>query len=121
VAGVVRRRCGQRAPVDQTIYRPTLPPEGSEPDQGRGNVPLVPANQRPRTILRFAAQPQLLVSGLLNGGADIAERANLVHVPMDKGHVVLFSFNPMYRGGTVGSYAFVLNALLHFDSLNAGR
>ncbi len=103
------------------IYQPTLPPEGSEPDQGQATVPSVPADQRPRTILRFAAQPQLPVSGLLNGGGDIADRANLVHVPMGKGHVVLFSFNPMYRGGTVGSYAFVLNTILHFDSLNAGR
>ena len=81
----------------------------------------MPADQRPRTILRFAAQPQLLVSGLLNGGADIADRADLVQVPMEKGQVVLFSFNPMYRGETVGSYAFVLNTILHFDSLNAGR
>jgi hypothetical protein len=103
------------------IYQPTLPPEGSEPDQGRGNTPLVPADQRPRTILRFAPQSQLLVSGLLNGGGDIADRATLVHVPIEKGHVVLFSFNPMYRAGTVGSYAFVLNTILHFDSLNAGR
>ena len=40
---------------------------------------------------------------------------------MEKGQVVLFSFNPMYRGETAGSYAFVLNTILHFDSLNAGR
>ena len=103
------------------IYQPTLPPDGSETDQGRGNLAPVPADQRPRTILRFAPQPQLLVSGLLSGGGDIADRANLVHVPIEKGHVVLFSFNPMYRAGTVGSYAFVLNTILHFDSLNAGR
>ena len=40
---------------------------------------------------------------------------------MEKGQVVLFSFNPMYRGETEGSYAFVLNTILHFDSLNVGR
>ena len=81
----------------------------------------MPAEWRPRTILRFAAQAQLLVSGLLNGGGDIADRANLVQVAMEKGQVVLFSFNPMYRGETEGSYAFVLNTILHFDSLNVGR
>jgi hypothetical protein len=32
-----------------------------------------------------------------------------------------FSFNPMYRGGTIGSYPFVHNTILHFDSLGAGR
>jgi hypothetical protein len=103
------------------IYQPNLPAEGSDQDQGRGNPPPMPADQRPRTILRFASQPQLLVSGLLNGGSDIADRAALVQVPMEKGQVVLFSFNPMYRGETAGSYAFVLNTILHFDSLNAGR
>jgi len=103
------------------VYEPHLPPEGNDQDQNRGQAPPMPPDLRPRTILRFAAQPQLLVSGLLNGGTDIADRANLVQVPMEKGQVVLFSFNPMYRGETVGSYALVLNTILHFDSLNAGR
>ena len=38
-----------------------------------------------------------------------------------KGHVVLFSNNPIYRSETVGSYSLVLNAILNFDNLNAGR
>ena len=61
------------------------------------------------------------MSGLLNGGGDIAGRASLIQMPMDKGTVVLFAFNPMYRGETIGSYPFVLNTILHFDSLNAAR
>jgi hypothetical protein len=35
--------------------------------------------------------------------------------------VVLFSINPVYRGTTVGSYFLVLNTILNFDNLNAGR
>jgi hypothetical protein len=104
-------------------YQPRPSTEVLPADVARPAAPpvVVPFNQRPRIILRFAEQPDLLVSGLLNGGNDIAGRANLVHVPMDKGHVVLFAFNPMYRGGTIGSYPFVLNTILHFDSLNVGR
>ena len=45
----------------------------------------------------------------------------MVDVPLDKGHVVLFSNNPVWRGETEGSYALVFNALMNFDSLNAGR
>src|SRR2546429_1428212 len=45
----------------------------------------------------------------------------LVDAPSGKGHVVLFSINPVYRGETWGSYAMVLNTILNFDSLNAGR
>jgi hypothetical protein len=33
----------------------------------------------------------------------------------------LFSINPVYRGETRGTYALVLNTILNFDSLNAGR
>jgi hypothetical protein len=36
-------------------------------------------------------------------------------------HVVLFSINPIQRGETESTYSFVLNTLLNFDSLNAGR
>jgi hypothetical protein len=35
--------------------------------------------------------------------------------------VVLFSNIPIWRGETQGNYFLVLNAILNFDSLNAGR
>jgi len=70
--------------------------------------------------MRFDAQNSLLVSGLLDGGADIAQRPVVV-VPVGKGHVVLFANNPIYRGETIGSYFMVFNTILSFDSLDAGR
>jgi len=42
-------------------------------------------------------------------------------VPLDKGHVVVFAHNPMWRGETQGTYGLVFNAILNFDQLNAGR
>ena len=71
-------------------------------------------------MLRFADQRDLLVSGLLDG-TDVAQRPAVIDVPMDKGHVVLFANNPIYRGETVGSYFLVFNALLNYDRLDAGR
>jgi hypothetical protein len=88
---------------------------------GRGGNTPPPPEMRPRPILRFSEQPDLLVSGLLDGGEDIAGRTNLVDAPIGKGHVVIFSFNPMWRGETAGSYPFVFNALMHFDNLGVGR
>jgi hypothetical protein len=82
---------------------------------------LIPPQFRPRVVLRFDAQNTLLVSGLLDGGSDIAQRPVVVDVPVGQGHVVLFSNNPIYRGETVGSYSMVFNTILNFDSLNAGR
>ena len=90
-------------------------------EQLRSPLNIIPPQYRPRVPLRFADQNQLLVSGLLQGGGDIAQRPVVVDVPMDLGHVVLFANNPLYRGTTVGSYAMVLNVIVNFDNLNAGR
>ena len=53
--------------------------------------------------------------------AEIAQHAAVVDVPVGKGHVVVFSNNPIWRGETQGSYFLVFNAILNFDQLDAGR
>ena len=102
---------------------PTSPWQIAVPtlDQMRTPLNIIPPEQRPRVPLRFAEQNVLLVSGLLDGGAQIAQRPVVVDAPLDKGHVVLFANNPVYRGTTIGSYFLVLNTILNFDNLNAGR
>jgi hypothetical protein len=87
----------------------------------RNPVNIIPPDQRPRVALRFADQRELLVSGLLDGGGDIAQRPAVIDAPFEKGHVVLFANNPIYRGETIGSYFLVFNTILNFDNLNAGR
>ncbi|MEJ7813192.1 MAG: hypothetical protein WKG32_22470, partial [Gemmatimonadaceae bacterium] len=82
---------------------------------------IIPPELRPRGALRFSDQRDLLVSGLLDGGGDIAQRPVVVDVPMGKGHVVLFANNPVWRGETIGSYMLVFNTMLNWDNLNAGR
>jgi hypothetical protein len=72
-------------------------------------------------VLRYGDNDNLLVSGLLAGGNEIAQRPAVIDVPVENGHVVLFSINPIWRGETQGSYALVLNAILNYDHLNAGR
>jgi hypothetical protein len=84
-------------------------------------ITIIPPVDRPRVIFRYAGSKDLLVSGLGEGGGEIAEHAAVIDVPMNAGHVVLFSNNPVYRGETVGSYSLVLNTIMNFDSLNAGR
>src|SRR5437016_13142352 len=90
-------------------------------EQRRNLVGLIPPAQRPRVVLRYADARELLVSGLLDAGDEIAQHAAVVDSPLDKGHVVLFSNNPFWRGQTSGSYFLVFNAILNFDNLNAGR
>ena len=90
-------------------------------DQQRNNPAVIPPQFRPRVVLRYADSKDLLVSGLLDGGSELAQHPAVVDVPVDRGHIVLFSNNPMWRAETQGSYFLVYNAILNFDSLNAGR
>ena len=72
-------------------------------------------------MLRYADAKDLLVSGLLEGGKEIAEHAAVIDVPVERGHIVLFSNNPVWRGETHGSYPLVWNAILNWDALGTGR
>jgi hypothetical protein len=90
-------------------------------EQLRNPVNVIPPALRPRVVLRYANANELLVSGLLDGGADLAQHAAVIDTPYGDGHVVLFSNNPMWRAETKGSYSMVFNAIMNFDNLNAGR
>jgi hypothetical protein len=90
-------------------------------EQRRNGINIIPPQFRPRVVLRYGDARDLLVSGLLDGGAEIAQHPAVIDVPVGSGHVVVFSNNPIWRGETQGSYFLVLNAILNFDSLNAGR
>jgi hypothetical protein len=72
-------------------------------------------------VLRYANNSDLLVSGLLDNGSELAQRAAVIDAPVGQGHVVLFSNNPFWRAEIKGSYFLVFNAILNFDSLSAGR
>jgi hypothetical protein len=90
-------------------------------EQRRNNPYVIPPAERPRVILRYADARDLFVSGLLDNGGEIAQHAAVIDVPTERGHVLLFSNNPVWRGETQGSYFLVFNAILNFDSLSAGR
>jgi hypothetical protein len=135
-AGDERRRAtGRGTPddPDQPQGRPLSDPLPEDPraepwqatpireDQLRNGINIIPPAQRPRVVFRYGDARDLLVSGLLDGGAEVAQRPMVVDVPVDKGHVVVFSNNPIWRGETQGSYFMVLNAILNHDNLDAGR
>jgi hypothetical protein len=82
---------------------------------------LIPPAARPRVVLRYADAKELLVSGLLDNGGELAQHAAVIDAPYGQGHVVLFSNNPFWRAETKGSYFLVFNAIMNFDSLGAGR
>ncbi len=109
-----------RAPV---VIPPVAPNADGIPEEFRSQLAnqLPPANMRPRIVLRFAAEKDLLVSGMLAGGSELANRPAVVDIPVGKGHVVMFANNPMWRHQTHGSFALLFNAALNYDNLGAGR
>ncbi len=78
----------------------------------RRNPWVIPEALRPRTLLRFGDADDLLISGLLEHGGELAQRAAVVEVPLGKGHLLLFAVNPLWRGATIGSHPLVWNAIL---------
>jgi hypothetical protein len=129
------RGTGRGTPDDPDVPQGRPPAEIPEPppktevweaapiaeEQRRNAVGIIPPAQRPRVIVRYADNRDLFVSGLLDGGDEIAQHAAVIDVPSGNGHVILFSTNPFWRGQTKGSYFLLFNAILNFDNLNAGR
>jgi Zinc carboxypeptidase len=112
-------RPGVEAPEEPSAELWEYPPVSDE--QKRNGYRVIPPADRARVILRYADAKNLLISGLVEGGDEIAQHPAVLDVPAGHGHVILFSINPVYRGETRGTYALVLNTILNFDNLNAGR
>ncbi len=114
----------QGRPIEAAPEDPKVEPWQAAPvtdEQLRNGIGVIPPAQRPRVVLRYGDAKELLVSGLLDAGTEIAQRPMVIDQPLGKGHVVLFSNNPIWRGETQGTYFLVFNTILNFDSLDAGR
>jgi hypothetical protein len=80
------------------------------------------AADRPRVIVQFPSNPdQMLLSGVLVGGQALANRAQVVDIPLGEGHVVSFAIRPFWRWQTQGTFFLGFNAILHWNDLDAGR
>src|SRR5262249_29107545 len=61
------------------------------PEHLRNGVYVIPPSARPRAVFRYADSRDLLVSGLLEAGNEIAQHAAVIDAPYEQGHIVLFS------------------------------
>jgi hypothetical protein len=77
---------------------------------------------RPRVVLQFPSNPDdMLLSGTLVGGQALANRAQVVDIPLGEGHLVAFAIRPFWRWQTHGTHFLAFNAILNWNDLNAGR
>ncbi len=74
-----------------------------------------------RVVARFDAADKLLVSGMLQGGEELATKPAVIDVPVGGGHIVMFAINPMWRQQTFGSFFLLFNAALNYRNLDVGR
>ncbi len=91
--------------------------------QGGGGGPQggAAAASRPRVILRFPSDgDEILLSGTLQNGQLLANRAQLVDQKLGEGHVVSFAIRPFWRWQTQGTYSLGFNAILNWNDLDAG-
>lgn len=65
-----------------------------------------------RVVARYAAADELLLSGHVKGAEKIAGKAALVVARHGMGSVVLFGFQPQFRGQTWATFKFIFNAIL---------
>ena len=84
-------------------FRKAPPAAGAPEGGGQRGGGMAAAGPRPRTVMNFARNAgELLVSGGLAGGEELAGTPALVDVQHGAGHIVMFSFNPMWRHQTHG-------------------
>jgi hypothetical protein len=125
------RASGRGGVADPDIIQAMPQPKPPDPDRPGGEQSLqeqrespffTPQELRPRVIMRFASdEKNLLVSGMLAGGSELANRPAIVDVPVGRGHVVMFATNPMWRHQTQGEFFLLFNAALNYDNLGVGR
>jgi hypothetical protein len=61
----------------------------------------------------------LLVSGQVWGEAGLVGRPAILDLPVGKGHVVSFNFNPMHRYMNRGDHRMLWNAILNWEKILA--
>jgi hypothetical protein len=86
---------------------------------GRGGAVTVDV---PRVVLSFPSNPdEMLLSGVLVGGQALANRAQIVDIPVGQGHVVSFAIRPYWRWQTQGTFFLGFNTILNWNDLDAGK
>ena len=80
------------------------------------------AAEAPRVVVAFPPSPDdMLLSGVLVGGQALANRAQVVDLPVGRGHVVSFAIRPFWRWQTQGTFFLGFNTILNWNDLDAGR
>ncbi len=70
---------------------------------------------------RFAKRKSFVVSGQAWGEDNLIGRPAILDMPVGKGHVVTFNFNPMHRDMNRGDQRLLWNAILNWQAILAAQ
>jgi hypothetical protein len=95
---------------------------------GGGNAPTSLAgvaadpNASPRVVVQFPADAKdMLLSGTLEHGELLSNRAAVVDESIGSGHAVMFAIRPYWRWQTQGTFAMGFNTIMNWNDLGAGK
>jgi hypothetical protein len=78
-------------------------------------------DMKPRIVMSWPGSPRdMLLSGVLEGGANLSNRPNVIDSPLGKGHLVMFTIRPFWRWQTQGTFIMGFNTIMNWNDLNAG-
>ncbi|MBN1272870.1 MAG: hypothetical protein JXB26_11440 [Candidatus Aminicenantes bacterium] len=83
-----------------------------------GPILSVPKDLEKYIVLKYATKEKLCLSGMVVKEKTLKGKAAIMDVPVGEGHIVMFTFNPMWRATSRGNYMFVFNTLLNFKNLD---
>ncbi len=72
-------------------------------------------NGKPKDKPQDKKSPPLLLSGLLKGADKLERQAAILDVPVGKGRVLFYSWNPLHRHQNQHDFPFLTNALLFWN------
>ncbi|MEJ2629527.1 MAG: hypothetical protein P8078_13365 [bacterium] len=72
----------------------------------------VPQWDMDRRVIAIFPERDILLSGYCKNEKLLAEKSALVWLKKGKGQLVLFTFNPQFRGSTQGCFKLLFNAVL---------
>jgi hypothetical protein len=76
----------------------------------------------PRVVMTFPASYQdLLLSGVMQGGEVLSNKATVVDEPIGQGHLVMFAIRPFWRWQTQGTFILGFNSIMNWNDLSAGK
>jgi hypothetical protein len=91
---------------------------------GPTSVPGLSADPQasPRVVVQFpAAAKDMLLSGTLEHGELLSNRAAVVDESIGSGHAVMFAIRPYWRWQTQGTFAMGFNTIMNWNDLGAGK